>query len=562
MTKEDFIQRANEKHNFKYDYSLVPDTMTTDTKIKIICNEKHPWGEPHGCFEISVNKHLYRGDGCTKCSGKYKRTKEDFVKEATYIHNGLYTYDNFVWGGVKSKGVIHCTKHNIDFEMTPCHHLAGQGCNKCRYEKASASKTKPFEKFVEKANEIHNGKYLYDKSTYIKGDVSMKMICPIHGEFWQTPNNHTNVYHSEGCPKCGREDGSKARTMSFSEFVTRANVIHNNSYDYIEKTYTKASETLDICCKKHGVFSQVGLNHLSGQGCPKCSNQMSKAEDEICDFIQNELHIKDIIRRDRVTINPYELDIFIPSEKIAFEFNGLIWHSNKFNDNPRHLLDKKEMCYKNGIHLIHIFEDEWVYNKDVIKYRISAILNKFKRKLYARKCTIKEVNSIISNKFLNENHIQGGTQAKYRYGLFYKDELVSLMTFSNLRVNLGKKASDKEFELIRFCNKANMTVVGGASKLLKHFINDVKPKVIISYADKRWSDGYLYDTLGFEHTHDSKPNYFYVIGKHRENRFKYRKSELVKQGFDATKSEKEIMEERGIPRIYDCGCLCYRMEIK
>ena len=135
------------------------------------------------------------------------------------------------------------------------------------------------------------------------------------------------------------------------------------------------------------------------------------------------------------------------------------------------------------------------------------------------------------------------------------------MTFGMLRKNLGSKSMDGEYEMIRFCNKTGVNVVGGASKLLKYFIDEVKPKSIISYADKRWSDGNLYYKLGFMHTHDSKPNYFYVVGKHRENRFKYRKSELVRQGFDSNKSEQEIMEERKIPRIYDCGCMCFRMNV-
>ena len=105
------------------------------------------------------------------------------------------------------------------------------------------------------------------------------------------------------------------------------------------------------------------------------------------------------------------------------------------------------------------------------------------------------------------------------------------------------------------------SVVGGASKLLKHFIGEVSPHRIVTYADKRWSVGNLYERLGFAHTHDSKPNYFYVVGQHRENRFKYRKGELVKQGFDPDKSEHEIMLERGIPRIYDCSTMAFEMKL-
>ena len=114
-----------------------------------------------------------------------------------------------------------------------------------------------------------------------------------------------------------------------------------------------------------------------------------------------------------------------------------------------------------------------------------------------------------------------------------------------------------EWELLRFCNKINHSVVGGASKLFKHFIKTHNPNDIISYADRRWSQGKLYQQLGFNKTHNSTPNYFYVINNEREHRFKYRKNLLIKRGFDENKTEREIMNDRKIYRIYDCGNIVY-----
>ena len=137
------------------------------------------------------------------------------------------------------------------------------------------------------------------------------------------------------------------------------------------------------------------------------------------------------------------------------------------------------------------------------------------------------------------------------------------MTFGYTRQQRKyNKDYNNTYELLRFCNKLNTNVIGGASKLLKHFIDDIKPNEIITYADKRWSIGNLYETLGFVHTHDSRPNYFYTFGQKRENRFKYRKGQLIKQGFDKEKSEHEIMLERGIYRIYDCGTMVYKWKFK
>ena len=191
-----------------------------------------------------------------------------------------------------------------------------------------------------------------------------------------------------------------------------------------------------------------------------------------------------------------------------------------------------------------------------MKFRIKNILGVNGNVIYARNCHIKEVDGHTSNKFLFENHIQGKCASSIKLGLFYNDELISLMTFGKSRHFIG--SGKIEWELLRFCNKMDTRVVGGASKLLKHFIKTYNPNEIISYADKRWSDGNLYEVLGFQKYNESKPNYFYIINGKREYRFNYRKSILVKQGYDPNKTEKQIMEERGIPRIYDCGCLCYK----
>jgi hypothetical protein len=145
-------------------------------------------------------------------------------------------------------------------------------------------------------------------------------------------------------------------------------------------------------------------------------------------------------------------------------------------------------------------------------------------------------------------------------GLYYNNELVSLMTFGKKRLALGnKKSNNDEYELIRFCNKLNTSVVGGASKLLNHFIKTYNPVEILSYADKRWSNGNLYKKLGFIEVKSTSPNYFYVVNKKRKNRFEFRKDVLVKDGFDSSKTEFQIMEDRGIPRIYDVGNFLFKL---
>ena len=184
------------------------------------------------------------------------------------------------------------------------------------------------------------------------------------------------------------------------------------------------------------------------------------------------------------------------------------------------------------------------------------ISNKLKinNKIFARKCLLKEIDSITTNNFLNDNHIQGAINSSIRIGLFYNDDLVSVMTFGKLRNVLGNKIrKDGEYEMIRFCNKLNTNVIGGASKLYKYFKKKYSPLKIITFANKRYSNGNLYKILGFKLDCSTKPNYWYIIGKHRKHRFLFRKDILVKEGYDKNKTEHQIMIERNIPRIYDCG---------
>ena len=127
------------------------------------------------------------------------------------------------------------------------------------------------------------------------------------------------------------------------------------------------------------------------------------------------------------------------------------------------------------------------------------------------------------------------------------------MTFGSLRKSLGQNKKDGQYELLRFCNKLNFSIIGGASKLFKYFKNKYNPLLVISYADRCWSNGNLYKRLGFKMDGVTQPNYYYVINGIRKNRFNYRKDVLVKEGFDSKKTEFEIMSERGIDKIYDSG---------
>ena len=139
--------------------------------------------------------------------------------------------------------------------------------------------------------------------------------------------------------------------------------------------------------------------------------------------------------------------------------------------------------------------------------------------------------------FFNKNHIQGDIFSKHNYGLYYKNRLVALMCFHDLRRVTGNDSKENNYELTRYCTLKNFKIIGGAGKLLSHFVKTHNPESILSYADRRWSDGRLYHNLGFDFMHNTRPNYFYIVNKTRVNRFKYQKHKLVMDGFDINQTE-------------------------
>lgn len=294
--------------------------------------------------------------------------------------------------------------------------------------------------------------------------------------------------------------------------------------------------------------------------CNPVIEQSSIKEKELNEFIVNELNIK----TEKIRINNKEIDIYLPNYKLGIEFDGLYWHSTEYKDKNYHI-NKTELCEQQGIQLLHVFEDEWINKKEIVKSIINAKLGLTNIKIYARKCEISEINSKVSSEFLNRNHMQGNVNSKIKLGLFYNNEIVSLMTFGKKRIALGEKTQniDGEYEMLRFCNKINTQVIGGASKLLKYFIKTYNPKSILTFADRRYSNGNLYKQLGFKFIHNTKPNYWYFKTSEmiRHYRYSFRKDLLIKNGYDINKTEYEIMAERGYLRIYDSGNMKFEMKI-
>ena len=280
--------------------------------------------------------------------------------------------------------------------------------------------------------------------------------------------------------------------------------------------------------------------------CYPVQNSVSIKELELFNFISS-IYSGEIVQTYR---DGKEIDIYLPELKLGFEFNGLYWHSEKFANKSYHL-DKTLFFQKRGIRIIHIWEDDWTDRQSIIKSQISNWIGISNRKIFARKCEVREIKDRkVAALFLESNHIQGVDRSTIRLGLYFGDELVSIMTFDVFEGR--KKMESGGWNLSRFCNILNTNVVGGASKLLNYFIKNFVTIRIVSYADRCWSVGDLYHRLGFNLVDESLPDYKYVVDCVRVHKSNFRKSKL---GY----SVKESKYMSGVDKIWDCGKLKFQL---
>lgn len=248
ITFSDFLNRASKLYGNKYDYSKVKFTNTS-TKVCIICPE-------HGEFEITPNNFL-RGHKCPTCSGRQRITKEVFISRSTIVHKGRYDYSKVDWKGATKAVCIICPVHG-EFQQIARNHMQGNGCQKC----FATPKSNTME-FIRKAQAIYGDRYDYGKVEYKGNKEKVCIICPEHGEWWMSPNNHLRGHR---CPVCY---GTPKHTNE--AFITMARKIHGDRYDYSNIEYKGNKEKVNIICPQHGDFWQSPQSHLNGNGCAVCS---------------------------------------------------------------------------------------------------------------------------------------------------------------------------------------------------------------------------------------------------------------------------------------------------
>lgn len=546
--KEKFIEKAHKVHGDKYTYHHV-DYINSKTPVLITCSK-------HGDFLQTPDKHL-QGRGCRRCadelaSNRMKMSVDVFINKSKEIHGDKYDYSKVDYVDSKTKVCIICPEHG-EFWQVPSSHLSGCGCKFCSKIKENKYTTKTFIAAVKK---IHGDKYDYSKVEYNGCDEYVIVGCPVHGYF---KIRARHLIHGTGCKKCGIDKRSTERLSNSNEFIEKAKLIHGDKYDYSKVEYIDATTKVCIICPEHGEFWQTPNDHLSKEhGCRKCSNNLSKSENEIFEEIKG--FGINVEQGNRKILDGKEIDILIPEYNIGIEYDGLKWHSDEFCKDKNYHLNKSNECLNKGIRLIHVFEDEYYFHKKLVLSKIKHLLhiNEKLEKIDARRCVVEEISCKIASKFLEKNHIQGFSKSTVYLGCFCGENLIGVMTFV--------KEKENYWELNRFATDVNYICRGVAGKLLSYFKKHYEWHYIKSFADKRWvtnENSNLYTKLGFKKDSVLKPDYRYCKGntKERIHKFNCRKQILHKKyGFPLTMTENEMTKKLGYHKIWDCGLIKYVVE--
>ena len=480
--------------------------------------------------------------------------KNTFVEKAKKIHGDKYLYDKFEYRKYKEKVIVTCKIHG-DFKTRIDHFLKGHGCPEC-----FGSKKMTTDIFIEKAKKVHGDKYDYSKVEYVNNHTKVCIICPKHGEFWQTPNSHLS---GKGCPKCKNEKISERCNKGIEQFIIEAKKIHGDKYDYSNVVYKNNKEKVKINCKIHGQFFQSPYNHLKGQGCPICryeknaKNQMMTTDE----FIEKAKKIHgDKYDYSKVIYNGYEsyVKIICPNhgeflqtpdshlhsggcpkcgvtlsknEDEIYAFlkelmpeSGIIQRDRvvirpkeidiyipsmkigiEYNGlfwhsdksvNKNYHLEKLEACNKNGINLIQIFEDEYINHKEIVLSKLRHIFKKDNLDKIMGRKCIIKVIDSNSASCFLEKNHIQG----YRRSTIHYGAFFEGKLIAVMSFNREIKNSNI-WELTRFASDFNYICQGVGGKLFKTFIKENNPYAIKSFLDRRWCFDYknnFYTKVGFK----------------------------------------------------------------
>lgn len=539
----EFIAKARSVHGDKYDYSSTV-YAGAKKKLNILCPE-------HGEFSQEAYAHT-KGKGCPKCGlevigSRVSLTHEQYMAALLEARPDMpYDLSKVAYTRLKNKITVVCKQHG-EFTPTAGNFLTNKsGCPECGKIATGLASRTPEDKLLAELHKVHSGRYHYIGFEYKRGKRYANAVCPVHGFFSQLVSDHKR---GSGCWKC------QIDVYNTETFITKARKVHGDSYDYSRVEYIDAFKHVEIVCPEHGSFMQGPTYHVNnGYGCPRCANVgPSKGQLELAELLKPYVNVEV-----EAWVGQYRADIVIPFRRMVIEYHGLVWHSERFMEDPQRDYKKYKLLTENGWRVIHIFEDEFATRKkQVVDLVLTAIGITFS-KVYARTGSVVLVSDAEANDFHEEFHIQGGIPAGGKhYGLEVAGELHAVMSFTRVTSNRGTKSSDSCVELRRFSSKGR--VVGGASRLLSHFLRDHPgTEEVVSYSDNRLFTGEMYKALGFSVADKLGPDYYYISPRSRKRMpkrtfAKDRAASVPGFKFDSALTEVENAHANGWYRLYDCG---------
>lgn len=457
--------------------------------------------------------------------------RNNFINKAKIIHkNENIDYSHVVY--INNRTPVTLIDHDLKpngeeygvFLQSPSNHLKGGSHPLKRANKISSSKALTNNEIIERFKRIHKGENLdYSKVNYINMHTKVKIIDhdinedtgKEYGEYWQEP-----IVHLKGCghPLKGNRKRILSQYSNTTEFINKAKKIHlDKDYDYSYVNYVNNRTKVEIVCNKkcrngkdiHGSFFITPDNFLQGKGCPKCGNHLSYAEDELIEFLSKHFKVE---KNNRKILNGKEIDIYIYEKRFGIEYNGLKWHTEKYGKKDKYYhLDKTIECNKREINLVHIFEDEYLFKKNIVLNKLKDMLEIDKETLIIvgyNEYVIKEVDKDTENEFLEKYHIEGyDKDTDVCIGAFYYGELIFVMSL----INRG----NNNWEIIKLCNKHGFNCERVEIGLFDYFIKKYNVNEVICNVDRRWIMNEIsntYTRLGFSKEGEIEPQCKYYNG--------------------------------------------------
>ena len=532
----------------------------SNKKISWVCDKGHKWD--------AVVSSRTRGNGCPYCSG---RKKIPGVNDLSTLYPDIAKQ----WDNERNKG-------SIPNDMSPSSHKKVWWV---------CSNGHSYSARIDNRTNLNRGCPYCSGRNPVSGKGDLKTIDPNLAEQWDNDKNcdilpqyvspHSNKkvwwrcrkghswkaivssrYQGSGCPYCaGRKPiiGENDLATLRPDIAKQWDYKSNEPLSPQDVTVGSDISAWWVCDKGHKYKSAIEKRTGRGDGCPSCSNNVSKAEMDLAKYTQSLLgeNFK-VVQSNRSAIPPYELDIYIPDKKIAIEYNGIYWHTESKGKDKNYHHNKWKMCKDKGIQLITIWEDEWENKQDIIKSMLAHKLGVSKdRRVYARKTTPCYASNTQARQFFSSYHIQGHVSSSVHIGL--KDDKGYIVALSSWKKNKDTLYLDRY--------ATSCTVVGGMGKLLKEGISYARKNglsFVVTFSDHQVSDGGLYEKLGFTLDKELPPDYRYVVDNQRVHKFNYRikrfKNDphlIYKEGL----TEKELARINGLEKIWDCGKTRWVMEV-